>query len=77
MPCACNLLLASIEKAFPPAVLNVDLFRVELSSKVNRLFNSDGVHGVLEGKDHQCINMSFLLFVFMWTTLLGILRMPS
>lgn len=55
--CACNSLLASFEKAIPVTGLRVEFSKEEPSLQWNGLFSSDGVHGMPEGKDYQCIEM--------------------
>lgn len=41
----------------------MEFLKVEPSSNVNELFTIDIVHGMLEGRDYQCINM---VFSFNW-----------
>lgn len=57
--CVCLSLLAYMEKEFPVTALRVDFSKVEQSSQFNWLFTIVGVHGMLEGKDCQCLDMVF------------------
>lgn len=59
MLCAFILLSVSIQKGIPLTGLRVDFSNAELSSQLNGLFNSDGVYGMVEGRDWQSIEMVF------------------
>lgn len=56
---ACNSLLVSIEEEFPVTGMRVDISDGELSLQLNGLFICNGVHGILQGKGHQFIDMVF------------------
>lgn len=55
---ACNAILASTEEIHETG-LQVDIWKSELSSQLNGLFNSDGVHNMLEWKYCHCTNELF------------------
>lgn len=57
-----NVLLSSIEERFPVTLFCVDISRDELLLQLNELISRDGVHGVMEGKDSQIVDM-FLPFI--------------
>lgn len=54
-------MLVTIEKSFTVNWSCFDFSRGLMSSKLNLWFNSDGLQGMLEGKDYQCIDIDFQL----------------
>lgn len=59
------MLVSLIETELPVTGLHVNYSRAQVTSHLQGLLNSDGVQGMLEGKDHQIIYILFHLFLYL------------
>lgn len=57
---ACSSLIAAISiKSLPVTELYVDFLKVNVSLDLNRYFTHNGLHGLLEEREHQSIDIVF------------------
>lgn len=55
--CSSNYFMAVIESHLQPPVLNIDLSKHEISSKMNGLLLTDGIRGMIDGKEYYSMDM--------------------